>query len=350
MAEIFNKQKQTETMNDNYQVLVNILSDWNTSAKQKGDACVKMAKELGQNGQVGDLFEKCITKAIDCFERSDDDSCKCDLAQSYFTLATLYHHSNRKVKAREYYLRSIEKHIEGSRDHIYYDFEFYKFLSVNKDTVESILHTIMLSSPSKFNDPVDCPIAQDKNAKEIFPDQSVFDGLKVCCFGEVDYTKENPMPFFLDSKKWAYYGDMHKGICIRYCFFPNDLEKTLSNKFVFKKVEYKQQFSFERGIVSDGLLSKSDQYKEENEWRIVWFDRNNGNEDESLFVPISVNNIISIHLGYRCPETIKDKVIEFAKTKELPLYVYKVHPDPKNLFKMVRTQIYPTSLEDYQQF
>lgn len=331
-------------MNDNYQILENILNNWNTTAKQQGDACFKLAKECIRNGQSEVLIERCVSSAIGCFERSDDGSCRCDLAHCYFILATRYYHSNRQAEARECYLRSVEEHIAGSRNHVYLNYEFYKFYSVNSDNVESILRTIMLSRPDKFNDPVDCPIAQDKNAKGIFPDQSVFDGLRVCCFGEVDYSKENPMPYFLDSKKWAYYGDMHKGICIRYCFFPNDLEKTLSNKFVFKKVEYKPYFSFERGIVADGLLSKSDQYKEEKEWRIVWFDRNNENKDKSLFVPISVNNIISIHLGYRCPDTIKDKVIEFAKTKELPLYVYKVHPDPKNLFTMVRTQIYPTSI------
>ena len=261
-------------------------------------------------------------------------------------LAGFSYDGQRLLDAKEYHLKSVEAHIEGSRNRKFQNEDFYRFYSVaDEKAADSILSTIMLSSPRVFNDPVDCPIVQENSEKFFFPDKTVFDGIKVCCFGHANLDTTE-IPFYKDAKKWAYYGDMHKGICIRYHFFPDELEKVLSNCFVFNPVHYKPQFSFERGIVADGLLSKSDQYKVEDEWRIVWFDRSYksnkfyNDERDCLLAPIDICNIISIYVGYRCPDNIVAKVVDFAKKKkDIPLPVYKIHPDPNNLFRMTETSL-----------
>lgn len=332
-------KKSTGFMDNVNNSINEIFSNWNMSSKQKGDKYYTLAKQLDL-GEVNRL--KCTDLAIEQYEKTTDESCLCNLAHCYFIKAHL-----SEEEADDWYKKSIETHIAGSRDKTYQNQEFYRFYSVDNGNIDSVLTKIMLSHPSRFNDPVDCPIAQEKGTDHLFPNKNVFDGLKVCCFGKVDFSRDR-IQFSVDSKKWAYYGNKHTGICIRYCFFPNDLEKALSNKFVFKKVEYKSSFSFKRGIVADGLLSKSVQYEEENEWRIVWYDRNYGDnpyydaDKDSLLVPINLYNIICIYVGYHCPNNITRRVIEFAKQKkDVPLYVYRIHPNPENLFSMVKTQIYP---------
>lgn len=318
-----------------------IILNWNMTSKQKGDKFYLLAKQP-EIGHVERL--KFIDIAIEQYEKSKDESCLCNLAHCYFIKA---HFCSTKAEEDNMYKKSIETHIAGCRNKSFRNQEFYRFYSVEPKNIDSILTKIMLSHPSKFNDPVDCPIAQEKQTNHLFPDKNVFEGLRVCCFGEVDLSKDQ-IPFSVDSKKWAYYGNKHTGICIRYCFFPNELEKVLSSNFVFNKVEYKPSFSFLRGIVADGLLSKSIQYEEENEWRIVWYDRNYKNnpyydsDTDSLLVPIDICNLISIYVGYHCPNNITQRVIEFAKQKkDVPLYVYRIHPHPDNLFSMIKTQIYP---------
>ena len=335
--------KTTEQRFHNMNVIADIiektLSNWNMDYKEKGDALFALAKESNDDS----IIYRCVSLAKEEYERArldGDTQCLCNLAHCYFVLA---HYDN----SREYYQKSIELHIEGSRNKNYQAHDFYRYYKVNNvRQAKSILKYIMLSSPSKFNDPVDCPIVQGPNVEYLFPDKTVFEGLKVCCFGEDDIRKNRSNLYRLDAKNWAYYGDSHRGICIRYHFFPNQLEKRLANKYVFKKVDYREDFSFERGIVADGLLRKSKYYEEENEWRIVWYDKNFSEnkyykaKKDCLLIPINICNIIAIYVGYRCPDEIAKTVIEFAKKKKnIPLPVYKIHPDPKNLFSMTESRL-----------
>lgn len=318
-----------------------ICSNWNTSSREKGDALFALAKEYVDDYPI----YRCVSFAREEYEMArleGDTDCLCNLAHCYYVLAFFSYKKRCFNEAKEYHLKSIETHIDGSRNQNYQNEDFFRFYSVtNEAAADSILSTIMLSSPQVFNDPVDCPIVQENSEKFFFPDKTVFDGLKVCCFGQDNPNKKDKIPFFKDSKKWAYYGDMHKGICVRYHFLPNELEKVLSKHFVFSPVKYESKFSFERGIVADGLLRKSDHYKDENEWRIVWFDRDYKSNEfyndkrNCIFVPVDICNITSIYLGYRCPDNIVSKVLDFAKKKkDEPISVYRIQPDPNNLFRM----------------
>ena len=198
-----------------------------------------------------------------------------------------------------------------------------------------------MAKPSSFNDPTDCPITQEGLSIDIFPDKSVFGGLRVGCFGHV----EGRYRAWEDSKKWAYYGNMHKGICIRYRFFNNILEDNFADKFVFKKVEYKEDFDFYRGIVADGFLRKTKAYDEEKEWRIVWYDRDYKHNpfywsrDQNIYLPIGKEYICQIILGCRTPDPIKQTVIDYAKGRIPAIPVMQIHPDKNNVFKLVGTQI-----------
>lgn len=325
-----------------------VLSNWNTDDKEKGDGLFKLAKESVNDDDI----YKCLSLAKNLYEKAcleGDTKSLCNLAHCYYVLAYFSYKANNFEEAKEYHVKSVEAHISGSRGVNYQFKSFYRFYSVSDEkAADSILTKIMLSSPKDFNDPVDCPIVQENGSQFFFPDKTIFDGIKVCCFGQDNVKRgKEETPFQMDAKKWAYYADKHKGICIRYRFLPYELERVLSNQFVFSPVEYKSQFSFKRGIVADGLLSKSDHYQDENEWRIIWFDRDYKSneyydkERDCILAPVNICNIISIYVGYRCPDNIVSTVIDFVKNeKNTNIPIFRIHPDPNNLFRMKESRIY----------
>ncbi len=309
------------------------IDNWNASSLEKGDEYY----DLGKKSQSASLIQqKYLEAAIDNYENSKEVSRFCNLAHCYFLLARVFN-----IQSEEYYKRSIEYHIKGSKSKKYQNEDFYKFYSVDENNIDLVLRTIRLAKPSSFNDPTDCPITQEGLSIDIFPDKSVFGGLRVGCFGHV----EGRYRAWEDSKKWAYYGNMHKGICIRYRFFNNILEDNFADKFVFKKVEYKEDFDFYRGIVADGFLRKTKAYDEEKEWRIVWYDRDYKHNpfywsrDQNIYLPIGKEYICQIILGCRTPDPIKQTVIDYAKGRIPAIPVMQIHPDKNNVFKLVGTQI-----------
>ncbi len=293
--------------------------------------------ELGKSSAMHSQKQKnCFERAIYYFQNSKEKGCFCNLAHCYFLLARFY-----DVQSEEYYRRSIEYHIKGSKNKKYQFEDFYKFYTVNENNIDLILRTIRLAKPSTFNDPTDCPIAQDKLPNDIFPDKSVFDGLRVACFGHV----EGKDRAWEDGSKWAYYGDKHNGICIRYRFFNNILEDILTDKYVFEKVNYEESFDFYRGIVTDGFLRKSLAYKDENEWRLIWYDRDYNHselywsKDQNIYLPIGREHIYQIFIGCRTQEHIVKTIIDYAKGRTPIIPVMQIRPDADNVFKLVGTQI-----------
>lgn len=316
------------------------INNWNASSLEKGDEYYDLAKK----SQFASLIQqKYLEAAIDNYENSKKVSRFCNLAHCYFLLARVFN-----IQSEEFYKRSIEYHIKGSKSKKYQNEDFYKFYAVDENSIDLVLRTIRLAKPSTFNDPTDCPIAQEGLSNDIFPDKSVFDGLRVGCFGHV----EGGYRAWEDSKKWAFYGNMHKGICICYRFFNNILEDNFVDKFVFKKVKYKEDFDFYRGIVADGFLRKTKAYDEEKEWRVVWYDRDYKNnpfywsKDQNIYLPIGREYIYQIFLGCRTPDPIKQTVIDYARGRNPAIPVIQIHPDKNNVFKLVGTQINKT-LEAY---
>ena len=309
-----------------------ILNSWNSTAKQKGDDCYYLAKQEGLSNRER---VKCVDLAIEKYENTSDDTCLCNLSHCYFIKGSF---CSKKDEANEYFRKSIETHIKGSEQHRYKEHKFYKFYSVSDTNIVSILKKIRLSKPSEFNDPIDCPIVQDFSDNPLFLDKTIFDGLRVCCFGVVKSDSENNDVFWADAKKWAYYGDKHRGICICYHFLPNTFEKELSNQFVFDAVKYKPVFSFYKGIVADGFLSKSIHYEEENEWRIIWYKR--FFKRKYKYLSINENNITDIYIGCKCKDSIISKIIDYVKNSESAIRVFKVHPNNDNPFEMTKTLLW----------
>lgn len=306
----------------------------NISFFEKGNQLYELGKTLGV--QPSQKQKECFERAIQYYLKSGDKACFCNLAHCYFLLAWFYN-----IKREEYYRKSIEYHIRGSRNKKYQFESFYKFYTVDENNIDMVLRTIRLTKPSTFNDPTDCPIAQEDLPLDIFQEKTVFDGLRICCFGQ----EKGKYRAWEDGSKWAYYGNMHRGICVRYRFFNNILEDNFCDKYVFKMVDYEEEFDFQRGIVADGFLRKTKDYQDENEWRIVWYDREYqnssfvGRNDQNIYLPIGQEHIYQIFVGCRTSITIVKKVLEFANSRSPRIPVTKIQPSKENVFKLVGVQL-----------
>lgn len=296
---------------------------WNNDDSENGKICLSNAKELFiSNIQLAIEYSE---MAIDYLK--NDDKSLCDLAQCYYIKACGLWQRNRE-EANLYYIKSIKTHILGSQTENYKKYKFYKFVGIkNIQDINSILNRIRLIHPSYFNDPMDCPIASD--SKNGIPDISLFNGLRVACFGIVD-----GKDYFLDASKWSYYGDFHRGICIEYDFS----QLNFNNKYsLMGKIKYEHQYIPDKGIVGSGLLTKSIDYIHENEWRIISF-----NEEliskEPKYININPSLITKIYLGYKCSDDVKKYIMAFQKIHS-HIKVFQIQPSEENFYKLSANEL-----------
>lgn len=298
--------------------------NWNNTARDNGIICLANAQKTYRTNIA--LALEWTDCAIGYFK--GDKESLCDLAQCYYIKAFLMVTDNQEC-SRQYFIKSIKTHIEGSKRDLYRTHTFYKFVGVTMDSIDSILNKIMLKHPSDFNDPMDCPIAA--SPRNGIPDIDLFNGLRVGCFGVVENNEDK---YFTNASKWSYYGDFHRGICIEYDFSKLDF----CNPFaLMDKVKYRREYMTKRGIVGSGLLTKSWDYVHENEWRIIWYDESLITHDAE-FIDIQPSMITKIYLGYKCPEDIKTHILGF-KSVNPHIRVYDVHPSDDNFYQLCATEL-----------
>lgn len=299
--------------------------NWNNDNRKNGEICLSNAKKVYRDDpqSANDYVDDAISYFI------GDESSLCDLAQCYYIKAYLLRYVyDCKEESKPFYVQSIITHILGSKRNSYKTHKFYKFVGVNIDNLHSVLNRIRLLHPSGFNDPLDCPIAIDSNKG--IPDIDLFKGLRVGCFGVVDDTLlDSKKEYYLDASKWSYYGDSHRGICVEYDF--SELE--FSNQYALMgKIKYEKQYNSTKGIVGSGLLTKSEDYKLENEWRIIWYDESLIT-NEPKYIDIRSSMITKIYLGYKCPKEIQEHILQFRDDNP-HIDVYKVQPSEENFYQL----------------
>lgn len=295
--------------------------NWNNNDRDNGIICLNNAQEV---------YCTDIKLAIDWTDQAisyfkGDKHSLCDLAQCYYIKALSLSNINKK-DSRFYFTESIKAHILGSKRSIYKTCAFYKFVGVDIKSLDSILSRIRLTHPSRFNDPMDCPIAT--SAENGIPYIDLFNGLRVGCFGEV---KDK---YYLNASKWSYYGDFHKGICLEYDF--SELE-IINPYALMDKVKYRHEYTSNRGIVGSGLLTKSFDYVHEDEWRIIWY-KEFLTTHSPKYIDIPPSMITKIYIGYKCTEDIKIHILEF-KSKNPHIHVYKVQPSEDNFYQLCAKEL-----------
>lgn len=294
---------------------------WNNNKVENGKICLLNAEECYLTNKYDAL--EFLDDAIKYF--LPEKSARCDLAHCYYFKAYLLWNENKDL-AKDYYIKSIESDILGSKRGYYKSQRFYKFVGVDIKSIDSILNRIQLQHPSKFNDPMDCPIASDPDNG--IPDISLLNSLRVGCFGVVENSTQE---YYLNASLWSYYGDFHKGICIEYDFSKLEFDELT----LMDKINYVPKYKPTNGIVKGALLTKSEDYNHENEWRIIWYDRSwiSKGIEEPQYINIHPSMIQKIYIGFKCPVEIKEYIMRFQQENS-HIKVFQISPSTENYYKL----------------
>ena len=204
---------------------------------------------------------------------------------------------------------------------------FFNYTSINKNTIKLIKnHGLWLSHTNNFNDPVDPSIKLfNRNSGEY---DYLLDSIKVACL-----TTDNK-----NTVMWGHYSDKHRGICIEYDISPL-LDKN-RNDFLIRKINYDKTAIINENIANinnielydlnllmDLFSIKSKEWEYENEYRILYYDRER--RKNGLVIPLTIK---SIYFGAETPEDDKELIRDIAENIEL----YELKFDDKELFKLIQ--------------
>ncbi|MDT4511856.1 DUF2971 domain-containing protein [Bacteroides cellulosilyticus] len=295
--------------------------NWNNPDSENRAICIQNALFL-KDKEDWETAIYWVDSAINNYSEDKEENAMCDIAQLYAIKGYCLLFENKQEESKECYLKSTELHFKAYSKNVHKAKEFYKFFSIEESQIDSILGSILLKHPSMFNDPMDSPILQDTDNGVPFIE--VFNGVRIGCFGEVKQDDE----FYLKPKKWSFYGGMHSGICICYDF--SEIE--IKNEYhLFRRIKYENQFSPTKGVIG-GLLSKSMVYNDEDEWRIITYDRNEKNIGSNEMIPIKYSMIRRIYFGFKCDKMIQEKI--YNKLKGENIEFFQVHPSEENYYEL----------------
>ncbi|MGV8093468.1 MAG: DUF2971 domain-containing protein [Mangrovibacterium sp.] len=170
--------------------------------------------------------------------------------------------------------------------------KLYRYRVLNPYTFDSIKESfIWFSNPLKFNDPFDCQLFSEYswlkkqiNSGEITDESDILQDYYKNHYKKVIFKvfTDNSIACFSETKDeilmWSHYADHHKGICLEYeaAKLPENVF-TLCKPVIYCKKYPKLDFSkfLQPGIknttdfIDRMILTKSEAWKYEKEWRIV---------------------------------------------------------------------------------
>lgn len=219
--------------------------------------------------------------------------------------------------------------------------QFYKFRSINKWLIESIVQrTIFASKPADLNDPFDCQVDLERLFERAISLSSGEDQKFIESFYEnktfidnwnQEISSKGVYSFsFIDSAilseplMWSHYADEHRGVCLEYVLAEKFIKETLmsegnENSMVLcNRVEYqndgfvdcilnapKDLQGFTRALLVKYLLTKSPSWCYEKEGRLVL--RKSGT------IGLPYQSLRRVHFGLRSSESDIRLITELAR-------------------------------------
>lgn len=218
--------------------------------------------------------------------------------------------------------------------------QFYKFRSINKWLIESIVQrTIFASRPADLNDPFDCQVdlkqvferaiamSSGENKKFI---KSFFESDAFINNWNQEISSKGVYSFSLiDSEilteplMWSHYADQHRGVCLEYVLQEEFITETLMSKdeenslVLCRGVEYqkdgfvdyilnapKELRGFTEALLIKYLLTKSPSWHYEKEGRLVL--------QKSGAIVLPYQSLRRVHFGLRSSESDIKLITELA--------------------------------------
>jgi tetratricopeptide (TPR) repeat protein len=185
-----------------------------------------------------------------------------------------------------------------------HDKEFLKFRAITKNTLVSLAtRNIFFQTPSKLNDPLDCPIVNIED--DSFIQEGSFKVLKKT-LSTIKIFSVGDAYSYTNILMWSHYADNHKGVCIGYKFKPALFE---NHKMCINKVEYQEKLKNQywqsvSSSIKHGFFQKYENWQYENEHRVIWLP----NDDASTVNLGDGIEISSITFGYKCNQADIDTI------------------------------------------
>lgn len=338
---INNAIEAISNFNDNWKEITEYLCDRTNSIESLyGQSIAILEIATCEKTEITEHDIKRIEKLINEYDKNENVKyCFITKQTLFLNLGLCWHrlgplYDNRAIEAFKkyvFYLVAISSYTK-------YSPIAFSFKRCNNYLYQSLINEqLVVSSPTTFNDPFDCPIYELlKKGDEISAliRQAYRECLKIACFtsdknlpmiddnNEIIIETKNNNPPYLNELMWAHYADSHKGICIKYNF-PNSLsllfdEDTPTKISYFKDVKYSSDtlnnYSNKDSItLEDAFFLKSKRWEYENELRYLYFDLDSKNLHETIDIP---NCIECIYFGLKCSKSDKETIINIMKNKK----------------------------------
>lgn len=194
-------------------------------------------------------------------------------------------------------------------------------------------NSISLSSPRRFNDPVDPLIKAwvenrrihhngivDKRCCELI--EKTIGKIHICSLVDPLRNKRlgrNRVPNIngINPLMWAHYADSHKGLCIQYKVKPSNCEDTDNQILRLLDVQYNKKFPLNGELpLTDSFVVKAKCWSYENETRLIAYSRDN----EEDFLTLGDFEVEAVYMGYRIGHQQRDYLKRMLKGSSIKLF------------------------------
>lgn len=359
---MFNKAFNNNVTSDNATEAVNNFNrDWieitdyfadETKDRQSkyGLALISYSVAILESKSLTEETLKLLSELIVEYEQRESVKYKFGVLQSLFcNLGFCWHklgveYDNKAVDAFKKYLF----YLLSVSSHTIYSPTAYSFRKYDEHLIQSLTEQkICVSSPVVFNDPFDCPIKNllDDNKEPVSKLllKAYGDCLRIGCFmsnvklpfmrnpndmaSDIVYDEpkcSGDIEEFLNTSMWDRYADKGKGVCIKYKFSRELTKLGRADDNVisyFKDVEYSSsklgEYANKTEIsLFDAFFLKSDEWKQENELRYLYFDLDGNTEHTTVDAK---ECIAAVYFGPNCSEDNKAKVKQALQDKKLKI-------------------------------
>lgn len=248
-------------------------------------------------------------------------------------------------KLSQYYSIQLNSEFDNRENVILYSFRPVSTYALS-DIAKNV---ITVCNPKVMNDPFDSLFqhwATKENFENICEDKTHINTLidsykyfKIRSFvGNKKQAKDNSI--LRNSTMWSHYAQNHKGFCIRYKFSKDMIKRRYdgtTTHWFLKKVIYKKDnetvdLAIKRTDTNLLFATKSNQWKYENEIRLISYDPNNENDFSQIALdPESC--IEAIYFGYRCSES-DITLIKKILAEQKGIKYYKIEKNLSDIYRL----------------
>lgn len=120
-----------------------------------------------------------------------------------------------------------------------------------------------------------------------------------------------------DILMWSHYADSHRGVCLEFAGDGPLMARAQQVSYSEVRVPINSYEDTQDQMVTKALLTKSGQWKYEQEWRLLRYDKGPG---KAKFSP---NNLTGIIVGAQADRSVLDAVRVWNKQRTVPLQLYR---------------------------